>query len=68
MIPRNAFNKVEDALSRQAAVALIGPCQVGNTTLAHEIADNTHSIYLDLESKTDRDKLTDPELFEKSRR
>ncbi|MDE3016775.1 MAG: ATP-binding protein [Pseudomonadota bacterium] len=63
MIPRNAIQKVEDALSRQAAVALIGPRQVGKTTLAHEIADTRPSIYLDLESKTDRDKLTDPELF-----
>lgn len=66
MIPRNAIHKVEDALSRQAAVALIGPRQVGKTTLAHEIADSRPSIYLDLESKTDRDKLTDPELFLRS--
>lgn len=63
MIPRSAIHNVEDALSRQAAVALIGPRQVGKTTLAHEIADSRPSIYLDLESKTDRDKLTDPELF-----
>jgi predicted AAA+ superfamily ATPase len=63
MIPRSAIHKVEDALSRQAVVALIGPHQVGKTTLAHEIADSRPSIYLDLESKTDRDKLTDPELF-----
>jgi uncharacterized protein len=66
MIPRGAIHKVEDALSRQAAVALIGPRQVGKTTLAHEIADGRPSIYLDLESKTDRDKLTDPELFLRS--
>ena len=66
MIPRSAIHKVEDALSRQAAVALIGPRQVGKTTLAHEIAESRPSIYLDLESKTDRDKLTDPELFLKS--
>lgn len=66
MIPRNAIHKVEDALSRQAAVALIGPRQVGKTTLAYEIAESRAAIYLDLESKTDRDKLTDPELFLKS--
>jgi hypothetical protein len=29
MIPRNAIHKVVDALARQAAVALIGPRQVG---------------------------------------
>lgn len=63
MIPRKAIHKVENALSRQAAVALIGPRQVGKTTLAHEIANSRPSIYLDLESKTDRDKLAEPELF-----
>jgi len=63
MIPRNTIHSVEKALSRQAAVALIGPRQVGKTTLAHALAAGRPSLYLDLESKTDRDKLTDPELF-----
>jgi predicted AAA+ superfamily ATPase len=54
---------VQEALSRQAAVALIGPRQVGKTTLAHAIADQTASIYLDLEAREDRDKLSDPALF-----
>ncbi len=66
MIPRLTRHMVTDALSRQAAVGLIGPRQIGKTTLAHEIADSRPSIYLDLESKTDRDKLTDPELFLKN--
>jgi predicted AAA+ superfamily ATPase len=63
MITRRAFAVVQEALSRQAAVALIGPRQVGKTTLARTIADNTASIYLDLEDTADRDKLTDPGLF-----
>ncbi len=63
MIQRDAIHKVEEALARQAAVAVIGPRQVGKTTLAHELAATRPSIYLDLESKSDRDKLTDPELF-----
>jgi len=63
MIPRSAIRKVQQALERQAAVALIGPRQVGKTTLAHQLAEGRSSIYLDLESKTDRDKLTDPALF-----
>ena len=66
MIPRQAIQKVEEALSRQAAVALIGPRQVGKTTLARGLVSSSPSLYLDLESKTDRDKLTDPELFLKS--
>jgi hypothetical protein len=38
MIPRIIGPKVEAALARQAGGALIGPRQVGETTLAHEIA------------------------------
>jgi len=63
MIPRTIGSKVEAALERQAAIALIGPRQVGKTTLAHEIAKTRPSIYLDLEAAADRDKLSDPVLF-----
>lgn len=63
MIPRSVRSKIEAALARQAAVALIGPRQVGKTTLAHEIATTRPSIYLDLEATADRDKLADPVLF-----
>ena len=63
MIPRAIGSKVEAALARQAAVARIGPRQVGKTTLAHEIAKPRPSIYLDLEAAADRDKLSDPVLF-----
>ena len=38
MIPRHTRPAVENALRREAAVALVGPRQVGKTTLAHEIA------------------------------
>src|SRR5688572_23047879 len=63
MLSRLALQKVRDALNRQAAVALIGPRQVGKTTLAHEIAEGTNALYLDLEAQQDRDKLSDPALF-----
>jgi hypothetical protein len=63
MIPRFVHSKVEAALACQASVALIGPRQVGKTTLAHEIAATRPSIYLDLEATADRDKLADPVLF-----
>ena len=63
MIPRSVRSKIEAALAHQAAVALIGPRQVGKTTLAHEIAATRPSIYLDLEATADRDKLADPVLF-----
>lgn len=48
---------------RQAAVGLIGPRQVGKTTLALMLAETRPSLYLDLESREDRDKLADPVLF-----
>ena len=63
MILRRARSAITDALSRQAAVALIGPRQVGKTTLAHAIAAEVPSIYLDLEAREDRAKLADPALF-----
>lgn len=54
---------LRDALGRQAAVALIGPRQVGKTTLALCIANGTNALYLDLESLEDRGKLSDAALF-----
>ena len=63
MIKRHTYHKVLKALDRQAAVAIIGPRQVGKTTLALEVAKGRSSLYLDLESQTDRTKLSDPELF-----
>lgn len=66
MILRIVQQVIEDALGRQAAVAIIGPRQVGKTTLALKIAQDRKSLYLDLESREDRQKLSDPELFLKS--
>jgi predicted AAA+ superfamily ATPase len=63
MIPRRAQTAVQNALARQAAVTLTGPRQVGKTTLAHTIAAETPSIYLDLEATEDRAKLADPAAF-----
>lgn len=63
MIERKSLSIVQQALDRQAAVALIGPRQVGKTTLALEIAATREALYLDLEDPQDRNKLTDPVLF-----
>ncbi len=63
MISRRIYPSVTDALARQAAVALIGPRQVGKTTLALAIAEQTSSLYLDLEAREDRSKLVEPALF-----
>jgi hypothetical protein len=66
MIARGAYQTILAALGRQAAVALIGPRQVGKTTLAHRIGEGTDALYLDLEARADRDKLADPTLFLKA--
>lgn len=63
MIARRLLLNINEALDRQAAVALIGPRQVGKTTLALEIAAQRQALYLDLESSQDRAKLSDPALF-----
>jgi hypothetical protein len=63
MIARRALAVVQRALARQAAVALLGPRQVGKTTLAHAVAEGTNALYLDLEAREDRAKIVDPALF-----
>lgn len=63
MIPRRITPAVKSALQRQAAVALIGPRQVGKTTLALALGEEYPSLYLDLEDRADRNKLADPALF-----
>ena len=47
-------------LGQFPAVAILGPRQVGKTTLAHEIAIQKPSIYTDLEKPEDFQKLRDP--------
>lgn len=63
MIKRSIYQTVIQALKRQAAVALIGPRQVGKTTLALDIAEEMDAVYLDLESMVDRKKLSNADLF-----
>ena len=66
LIRRRAEDVVREALIRQAAVALLGPRQVGKTTLALTLSTGTPSLYLDLESSEDRAKLSDAALFLRS--
>ena len=63
MIPRLVTSQVEEALRLQSAVAIIGPRQVGKTTLALEVAKSRGAIYLDLENSEDRARLASPALY-----
>lgn len=63
MIDRAIQSAVQKALTLEAAVALLGPRQVGKTTLALAIARGTGATYLDLENENDRNKLDDPQRY-----
>ncbi|CUX70507.1 hypothetical protein AGR6A_pAt50080 [Agrobacterium sp. NCPPB 925] len=63
MIERRIEAELLDLLDESPAVALLGPRQVGKTTLAINISETRTSIYLDLESEADRAKLSEPELY-----
>ena len=59
MIDRRIHAKLAEAIEHSPAVGLLGPRQVGKTTLALEIGETRPSLYLDLESPADRAKLAD---------
>ncbi len=63
MISRRLHDQILYLLQHYPAVALLGPRQVGKTTLAFKVSLNVPSIYVDLESDADRAKLDDPELY-----
>jgi predicted AAA+ superfamily ATPase len=66
MIPRNLEHNLTNALTHMPVVALVGPRQVGKTTLAFQIAKqglDKKTSYLDLELDTDLSKLSDPEAY-----
>ncbi|RWB51053.1 ATP-binding protein [Mesorhizobium sp.] len=63
MIERRIAIQLSELLDSMPAVALLGPRQVGKTTLSLTVAEQRPSIYLDLESDADRAKLDEPELY-----
>lgn len=65
MIERDAQSYIANLLRTFPAVAILGPRQVGKTTLAHLLATeiSPEPIYLDLETASDLTKLSEPELY-----
>lgn len=65
MIERSLAPILLDTLAHSPATALLGPRQVGKTTLALEAAaaSGLPYVYLDLESELDRAKLAETELY-----
>ncbi len=65
MINRRIFTDIKDSLSFFPVVSIIGPRQVGKTTLAEQIISESSkpTLYLDLELQSDLFKLNEAELF-----
>ncbi len=63
MITRRLSSRLAEALAHSPAVVLLGPRQVGKTTLALAASETHEALYLDLESEQDRAKLAQPELY-----
>jgi len=65
MIERQAEVEIREQLRHYPAVALLGPRQVGKSTLAKRIAASwePEPVYLDLERPSDLKKLSDPEVY-----
>jgi predicted AAA+ superfamily ATPase len=65
MIYRNQQQELITALDQMPIVALLGPRQVGKTTLSLAILPTLQksAIYLDLEKEADQRKLADPSYF-----
>lgn len=61
MIKRLLQVEVEQVLKKMPAVAILGPRQVGKTTLAKAIAQKgkKQMLYLDMEKASDKSRLTD---------
>ena len=57
---RRLQSSVESALTAQSAVGLLGPRQVGKTTLARRVARDRRAVYFDLENPEDQAVLSDP--------
>lgn len=64
MLQRRAEAFVVQRLARHPAVVLVGPRQVGKTTLARAVAArHPGAVFLDLERESDRAAVSRPELF-----
>jgi len=63
MIERRQQKILRDLLQEFPAVALLGPRQVGKTTLARALKEWVATLYLDLESEKDQAKLDDLESY-----
>jgi predicted AAA+ superfamily ATPase len=63
-LPRQAAGGLAQALARAPAALLLGPRQCGKSTLARRLlAERGQAVILDLQDRSDRARLQEPELF-----
>jgi predicted AAA+ superfamily ATPase len=62
MIERSTLPRIRKLIGQFPALALLGPRQVGKTTLAQAVSRELGGVYFDLERPSDRLKLADPEF------
>jgi predicted AAA+ superfamily ATPase len=64
MLQRKLLSALRQRLAQQPAAVLLGPRQVGKTTLARALAaEYPDAVVLDLERESDRARLAQPEAF-----
>lgn len=68
MLERQLEKQVLERLQNSSSVALLGPRQVGKTTLAFHISKHLPAVYLDLENGTDLQKVQAIEAFHRANR
>ena len=67
-IERSLEKELRKKLTNSPVVAILGPRQCGKTTLAKKVISDMPSVYLDLQNRTDLNKLNEPEIFLESYR
>lgn len=65
MIPRRLEKEIMDRVSFYPVVCIVGPRQVGKTTLVKSLLSGLpkQAVYIDLELPSDLNKLNEPELY-----
>lgn len=62
-LQRTIYPELEESLEDYPVVALLGPRQVGKSTLVTDLLNIDSKVYLDLELESDLRKLSEPEIF-----
>ena len=62
-IDRAIETELKKKMENSPVVAILGPRQCGKTTLVKKIISKISSIYLDLQKRSDLNKLNEPEIF-----